>query len=98
MDPTELYELREASAFRPRMEMNLGGCAPVLSEFYQRELSIEQAAEEHIAGPAEPVTPAFEPVFEPVPAPVDDEPLPASVPEALSLTEPHEAEEAEEAE
>jgi predicted amidohydrolase len=88
-----LYELRQTSRFRPRQEMHLGNLGPVLAEMYDRGLSVEQAIEQHIAGPAEPVPEAMEIQPEP-PAEVQFQPepeaamqdLPTSVPEGMSLT------------
>jgi predicted amidohydrolase len=100
LDADELQELRETSGFRPRREMNLGNLGPVLGDIYHEGLTIEQAIERRIARPFEPIPEpvAFEPVYpaEPAPEPLEIEPETppeASVPEALSLGDPDEAEE-----
>jgi predicted amidohydrolase len=131
LDWAAMEELRETSGFRPRQEMQLGGMGSVLAELYQRELSIEEAIAQRIAGPIEsrPFTavPYEEGAYEDVPheadwtqvgaeveeeqpeaeedqpeveeekvAPlIEDESLPSSIPEALSLgdvTKPEESE------
>ena len=92
LNMAQLYDLRQESRFRPRQEMNLGTLGPVLAEVYHNGLTIEQAIEQRIAGPAEPVPePA---IFEPVPsaeaAQLSPEPGPEaaapSTPETLPLT------------
>jgi predicted amidohydrolase len=94
LDAEKMEELRETSRFRPRREMNLGNVGPVLSEAYRAGLTIEQAIEQQIGGPAaaEPEAPA-EPTEEPPEAEPTEEPpevepssVEPSVPEALSLT------------
>jgi predicted amidohydrolase len=56
----DLYTLRQTSRFRPRQEMHLGGLGPVLADFYQQGLTIEEAVQrEH---PTAEETPIFEPV------------------------------------
>jgi predicted amidohydrolase len=100
LDADALHVLWETSRFRPRREMILGNSGPVLAEMYREGLTIEQAIEQHIAGPVEvaPEPIAFRPVFpvEPPPEPPEEEPEPPplQVPEALSLTGHHEDEEA----
>jgi hypothetical protein len=103
----ELYALRQNSGFRPRQQMHLGNMGPVLADFYQQGMTIELAAEQRTAGPAEevPEPTAFEapPLEEepPVPpepeipeeSPVPEEGIVPSVPEALSLTGQEEPEE-----
>jgi len=103
LDVDALYNLRQTSRFRPRQEMHLGSYGPVLSEMYQRSLTIDQAAEQQIAGlpkpepklfPAEPEEPEAV-VAEP---PDTDEsqvvvPAPPSVPEAMSLSHSADSEE-----
>jgi predicted amidohydrolase len=71
-----LYDLRATSRFRPRQEMNLGNMGPILAEIYQQGLSIEQAVQQRITGPAEmPPEPAgFERLYAPE--------LPLELPEA----------------
>ena len=87
----ELYALRQEGRFRPRQQMWLGELGPVLADFYQQGLTIEQVIEQDSAvteeiGDAE--TAAFEPVaFEPVtlePELPEEEPeeLPDAPPEA----------------
>jgi predicted amidohydrolase len=56
----ELHELRQTSRFRPRQDMHLGDMGSVLADFYQRGLTIEEAAEAELA-----ISEA--PTFEPVP-------------------------------
>jgi predicted amidohydrolase len=55
-----LFALRQTSRFRPRQEMQLGGMGPVLADFYQQGLTIEEAVQRERAVAEE--TPAFEPV------------------------------------
>jgi predicted amidohydrolase len=102
LDMEGLYGLRQTSRFRPRQEMHLGNLGPVLAEMYGQGLSIDQAIEQHIAGPAEPAPEPVEmepelPVDvppeppadvppEPLPQPVQPESSTSSVPEAMSLT------------
>ena len=87
----ELYALRQEGRFRPRQQMWVGELGPVLADFYQQGLTIEQVSEQDSAvteeiGDAE--TAAFEPVaFEPVtlePELPEEEPeeLPDAPPEA----------------
>jgi predicted amidohydrolase len=68
-----LHDLHQTSRFRPRQEMNLGNLGPVLADLYQQGLTIEQAIERAIAGPAEPEPRPI--LFEPV---SPSEPMPAS--------------------
>jgi predicted amidohydrolase len=103
LEMDELQGLRATSRFRPRQEMHLGGLGSILAEMYRNELTIEQAIEQRIATPFEPMpeAPSFEPVYPPEPFPdlaeaeqeVGD--LSSSVPEALSLPSQHEAKETE---
>lgn len=92
LDAGKLEELRETSRFRPRREMHLGNVGPVLGEAYQAGLTIEQAIEQQIGGPAAPEAEApAEPIEEPAepteePAEVEPPIVEPSVPEALSLT------------
>jgi predicted amidohydrolase len=95
----ELFSLRLTSRFLPRQQMHLGNQGPVLAEFYQQGLSIEQAIEQGVGGPEEPVPePApFEAVVpvepsEEVPEAEPEDSYP-SVPEAMSLTGDHGPEE-----
>jgi len=101
----ELYTLRQEGRFRPRQEMQLGELGPVLADFYQQGLTIEQVIERDSAVAEETVAeaaPAFEPVtLEPeLPEEVLEEapevqpaaPYP-SVAEVLSLTGQEEPEE-----
>ena len=81
----ELYALRQEGRFRPRQEMQLGDLGPVLADFYQQGLTIEQVIERDSAVAEETVAeaPLFEPVEEEAPAfePVTLEPeLPEQVP------------------
>ncbi len=89
LDLEELYSLRQTSGFRPRQEMYLGNLGSVLAEVYGRGLTIEQAIEERIAGPAEavPEPVALEPTIPPEEAPDIQEPEPAS-PEPPEAAEP----------
>jgi len=89
LDMTALYTLRETSHFQPRQGMNLGNLGPVLAEMYQQGLAIDEAIEQRIAGPAEPL-PTFAPIEpepEPQPEPEEKEVEP-SIPEALALSTP----------
>ena len=88
LDMAALYTLRGTSRFQPRQEMNLGNIGPVLAEMYQQGLSIDEAIEQKIARPAEPL-PTFAPI-EPEPEETELEP---SVPEALALSTPPDEEE-----
>lgn len=45
LDLEALNKLRQISGFRPRQEMHLGSLGPVLADFYQQGLTIEQAIE-----------------------------------------------------
>ncbi len=85
LDLDELYNLRQTSRFRPRQEMHLGNLGPILAEIYQKGLTIEQAIEQRITAPAEPLPepPAFEFVL-PAEAPPE---VPEAEPEALALSE-----------
>ena len=86
LNMTQLYDLRQESRFRPRQEMNLGTLGPVLAEVYHNGLTIEQAIEQRIAGPAEPVPePA---IFEPVPVVEVAALAPAPEPEAATPSAP----------
>ncbi|MCL7452341.1 MAG: hypothetical protein M8467_04765 [Anaerolineae bacterium] len=103
VDRSALQQLREASRFRPRGEMNLGSLGPVLAEFYGAGLSIEEAIEQDLVGLGERVPEEPEPEFEApemaLPGPPPPEPPTGiavdvpSVPEALSLTGHEEPEE-----
>lgn len=98
----ELHHLRQTSRFRPRQEMHLGSLGPVLAEIYQQGLSIEQAIEQGVGGPTEPLSePApFEAVVQAEPS----EEVPEaelgisypSMPEAISLAGEQSPEETEE--
>ncbi len=87
LDMDKLYDLRQTSRFRPRQQMHLGNLGPVLAEMYERGLSIDEAMEQHLAGPAgappEPVEIEYEP-----PAAVQLEPLPQPEPEPEPQPEP----------
>jgi predicted amidohydrolase len=80
LDGEGLAALWQTSRFRPRQEMNLGNSGPILAEMYRQGLTIDQAVEQQIAGPIEPVKAVFEPVAVPVEAAVEGEPplLPAA--------------------
>ncbi len=73
----ELYALRESGRFRPRQQLWLGELGPVLADFYEQGLTIEQVIERDLAPVEEMVTgeeTAFEPVEEPAPfEPVEEE-------------------------
>ena len=101
----ELYALRETGRFRPRRQLWLGELGPVLADFYQQGLTIEQVIERDLA-PAEEMAVTEEPAFEPVEeetllepsekeapafAPVTLEPEPEEEPEEASETEPEAA-------
>jgi hypothetical protein len=90
----ELYALRQEGRFRPRQQMWLGELGPVLADFYEQGLTIEQVIEQDSA-PVEEMavaeTPASELVAEAAPAfaPVTLEPeLPEQDPEELPETQP----------
>jgi omega-amidase len=53
LDLEALYNLRQISGFRPRQEMHLGNLAPVLADFYQQGLTIQQAIDASIPPPEE---------------------------------------------
>jgi len=74
-----LATLRQTGRFRPRQEMNLANLGPVLAEIYQRGLSLEEAVELHLAGPA-PVEPLPEPEVELPSLPEAELPMPAEEP------------------
>ncbi len=95
LDMDALQNTRETSRFRPRTDMHLGNLGKVLGDMYRRGLVIEQALDEHRAGPPEPEPRPFTfesaPLsFEPVSASPEDNivPPPPSVPEAMSLSTP----------
>jgi predicted amidohydrolase len=98
LDGEALDTLRETSGFRPRQQMHLGNAGPILAEVYREGLTIEQAIEQRIAGPAElepePVEISLGPPAESFEEVSEEEapPLP-SVPESLSLTSDQESEE-----
>lgn len=73
LDLDALHNLWETSRFRPRREMCLGNLGPVLAELYRQGLTIEQAIEQRIAGPLEPLWKPAEPALEPPPAPLEEE-------------------------
>jgi predicted amidohydrolase len=73
LDGEGLAALWQTSRFRPRQEMNLGNSGPVLAEIYRQGLTIDQAVEQRIAGPIEPVKAVFEPVAVPVEAAAEGE-------------------------
>ena len=104
----ELYTLRQEGRFRPRQEMQLGELGPVLADFYQQGLTIEQVIERDSAVAEETVAeetvaeaaPAFEQVtLEPEQVPSEEAPETQpetpypSVAEVLSLTGQEEPEE-----
>ncbi len=62
LDLEALSTLRQTSGFRPRQEMNLGTLGPVLADFYQQGLTIEQAIDRSMPQPADetPEEPSFE--------------------------------------
>jgi len=55
LDAAALHALWETGRFRPRREMHLGNLGPVLAELYRQGLTLEQAIEQQIAGPVEPL-------------------------------------------
>ncbi len=89
LEMDELYTLRQTSGFRPRQEMHLGNLGPVLAEIYQQGLTIEQAVEQRVAGPVEPIPEplAIEPEIpaEEALGPTEAEP---AVPSPLEMPEP----------
>ena len=102
----ELYTLRQEGRFRPRRQLWLGELGPVLADFYQQGLTIEQVIERDSTVAAEEIvaaeTVAFEPVtlepelpekeLEEAPETEPETPYP-SVAEVLSLTGREEPEE-----
>jgi predicted amidohydrolase len=100
LDMDALYDLRQTSRFRPRHEMRLGSLAPVLTQMYEQELTVDQAHEQRIAGPPEPLPAPEEPEAKPIdtvklqppPEAAEEEPLDTEEPTAAS-EEPAEAEE-----
>jgi predicted amidohydrolase len=61
----ELYTLRESGRFRPRQQLWLGELGPVLADFYEQGLTIEQVIERDLA-PAEEMAVEEEALLEPV--------------------------------
>ena len=95
----ELYALRQQGRFRPRQQLWLGEMGPVLAEFYEQGLTIEQVVERDLA-PVEEMAIAEEPAFAPVeeeafPEPVEE--TPAFAPVTLE-PEPEEEQPEEESE
>jgi predicted amidohydrolase len=89
LDLEALQALRQSSRFRPRQEMALGSLGPVLAEMYQKGLTIEQAIEQRIAGPAAVAPKPFQFVAQPSPEPLEaTEEVPAS---PVVAEEPQEA-------
>jgi len=78
----DLYALRQTGRFRPRQEMYLGTMGPVLAEFYQQGLTVDQAIEQSITGAVEPVPEpaAFQPVEAEEAPPEMPEPEPEELP------------------
>ena len=72
----ELYALRDTGRFRPRQQLWLGEMGPILAEFYEQGLTIEQVVEPDLA-PVEEMVVADEPAF----APVEEEAFPELVEE-----------------
>jgi len=63
---SKLHTLRETGRFRPRQQLWLGEMAPVLADFYEQGLTIDQVVERDLA-PEElhvPEPPVFEPIEE----------------------------------
>lgn len=87
LDMDALYDLREASRFQPRREMNLGNFGPVLAKMYHDGLTIEQTIAMDLAGP---VAPLPEPAkFEsPIVSEPDAKELPELEPPDIALPEP----------
>jgi predicted amidohydrolase len=86
----ELYALRQEGRFRPRQQMWLGELGPVLADFYQQGLTIEQVIERDSAAAAEETVAAETVAAEAVAfEPVTLEPeLPAEEPEVQPEEEP----------
>ena len=84
----DLYTLRQTSRFRPRQEMHLGGMGPVLADFYQQGLTIEEAVQRERAVAEE--TPAFEPVALEPELPEEEPPEAAEEPVEVAETVPEE--------
>jgi predicted amidohydrolase len=88
LDMDGLYDLRQTSRFRPRQKINLGNLGPVLAEMYEQGLGIDEALEQHIVSPAEPVLEPVEIEAEPVPEPVEIEAEPPASVRPEPLPEP----------
>jgi predicted amidohydrolase len=86
LNAEQLYGLRQTGRFRPRQEMCLGNLGPVLAGMYKQGLTIDQAIEQRIAGPAELVETTFKPAAEAVEEPAEDEPPVLEVPETPPLS------------
>jgi predicted amidohydrolase len=83
----ELHALRETGRFRPRQQLWLGEFGPILADFYQQALTIEQVIERDLA-PAEEVAEEEAPLFEPAEEdaifkPTEEEKAPVFAPVAL---------------
>jgi predicted amidohydrolase len=76
LDFAALHNLWQTSNFRPRQQMALGNLGPVLAELYQQGMTLEQAAQQHLAGPA----------AEPAPLPVKVE-LPEEADAELAVSQ-----------
>ena len=88
----ELYALRETGRFRPRQQLWLGELGPVLADFYEQGLTIDQVVERDLA-PKElqvPEPPVFEP-FEEAPLEAPEE-APSEPVEEEALFQPGEEE------
>ncbi|HSJ54913.1 MAG TPA: nitrilase-related carbon-nitrogen hydrolase [Anaerolineae bacterium] len=62
LDGQALSQLQATSRFRPRSEMHLGNAGAILAEMYRDGLTIEQAIEQRVGGPAyapPPEVPSF---------------------------------------
>jgi predicted amidohydrolase len=86
LDAEALSSLWQTSGFRPRHDMNLGNMSQVLADLYQQQLTIEQAIEQRLAGPAEVEPPVVEmPVALPIRTP---EPEPSAAEPEEPVSEP----------
>lgn len=82
LDADALHNLWETGRFRPRREMHLGNLGPVLAELYRQGLTLEQAIEQRLAGPVEPLPEPLQAWPEPL-SPLSEEegPSPDSQPQ-----------------
>jgi predicted amidohydrolase len=96
LDLEALNNLRQISGFRPRQQMHLGNLGPVLADFYQQGLTIEEAIDRTVSQPVEEAPeeaweeapeeaweiPPEEQAFEPISQAEPQEPVEEFTPEA----------------